>query len=38
MQELVIHLDGRYCADPIPQKIAEVLSKFGWRRVWIYGQ
>lgn len=38
MQELVIHLEGRYRADPSPQKIGEALRKLGWRRVRIYGQ
>jgi len=38
MQELVIHLEGRYGADPSPQKIGEALRKLGWRRVRIYGQ
>ena len=38
MQELVSHLDGRYRADPSPQKIGEALRKLGWRRVRIYGQ
>ena len=38
MHELVTHMDGRYRADPSPQKIAEVLRKLGWRRVRIYEQ